>query len=82
MNFIFRILYNALASAMEYPIVVLLLSLLLAVALVSNVHTAKLICDFSNGTTTNSFDATAENTICSLRSSVDYGVEKGELKYL
>ncbi|KAM7348615.1 putative carbonic anhydrase 3 [Cochliomyia hominivorax] len=81
MNCIFRLIYNVIASAMEYPIVVFLFSILLAVALISNVHTAKLICDLSNAASRqcgiNGTPGLTANTICSFRNKVDYGIERG-----
>lgn len=81
MNCIIRIIYNGLVAAMDYPIVIFIFSVLLAVAVICNIHMAKLMCDFSNvaarrcGLSTT--PGCSGNAICTLRNSVDYGVERG-----
>lgn len=84
MNFIFRSIYNIVAACMEYPLVVFLFSVLLAVALIVNVNAAKIICDLSeiaarSTSRTRAVPIRPVNSICSLINSVDYGVERGEL---
>lgn len=57
---------------MEYPIFIFLCSFLLAVAIISNVHAAKLICDLGNS---------AVRSCISLRNTttVDYGLQRGKV---
>ncbi|TMW51208.1 hypothetical protein DOY81_003685, partial [Sarcophaga bullata] len=80
-----RCIYNVISAALEYPIVIFFMSILLAVALISNVHTAKLICDLGNAACSSASSALAcdtvtrnlENSTTCLGNIYDYGAERG-----
>nr|XP_036221486.1 putative carbonic anhydrase 3 isoform X2 [Bactrocera oleae] len=46
LNFLFNCIYHVISCALDYPLVVMALSLLIALVFVTNIYTAKLICDF------------------------------------
>ncbi|XP_011181754.1 putative carbonic anhydrase 3 [Zeugodacus cucurbitae] len=46
LNFLFNCIYHVISCALEYPLVVMALSFLIALVFVTNIYTAKLICDF------------------------------------
>lgn len=84
-----RCIYNVISAALEYPIVIFFMSILLAVALISNVHTAKLICDLGNAACSSASSAlicdtaatrNLENSTTCLGSIYDYGAERGEFR--
>ncbi|XP_036320161.1 putative carbonic anhydrase 3 [Rhagoletis pomonella] len=46
LSFLFNCIYHVIGCALEYPLVVMALSFLIALVFVTNIFTAKLICDF------------------------------------
>ncbi|XP_067640046.1 putative carbonic anhydrase 3 [Eurosta solidaginis] len=46
LNFLFNGVYHVIGCALEYPLVVMALSFIIALVFVTNIYTAKLICDF------------------------------------
>ncbi|XP_061396952.1 putative carbonic anhydrase 3, partial [Musca vetustissima] len=72
----FRCLSNMLITALEYPLVVFVLSVLIACLLMTNIHSAKILCDIGNvaARTCGITSAEVDGTI--LR-HFDYGIERG-----
>ncbi|XP_073833558.1 putative carbonic anhydrase 3 [Musca autumnalis] len=77
----FRSIYNLLITALEYPAVVFILSLMIAVLFISNIHTAKILCELGNMASRScggiSFFGDGAGVSNRILSHYDYGAERG-----
>ncbi|XP_054728749.1 carbonic anhydrase 1-like [Anastrepha obliqua] len=82
LNFLFNCIYHVIGCALEYPLVVMALSFLIALVFVTNIYAAKLICDFRcplRGGTAGSGGSCRADTCAggSESANFDYGPDNG-----
>lgn len=85
LNFLFNCVYHVISCALDYPLVVMALSFLIALIFVTNIYTAKLICDFrclGRGASTGRGGCTGTGGGEGNSSmNFDYGPDNGDLSF-
>ncbi|XP_075156107.1 putative carbonic anhydrase 3 [Haematobia irritans] len=83
LSFGFRCIFNIITAALENPFIICMLSLMIALVFMSNIHTAKIICNFSRNCSINNRNSYGNGSTCgSLPRNFDYGAERGPHTWL